>query len=200
MVVQVYAPAVPGLDHYDAVSALTGRQYRLTDGRRAIGIVLGRLDDRTGLMPIGLVDARNAYWAEILYYDVNRRTIDMYDPARWSAFAETYAGGGWLLGLVQGLGGVSLMLVGGIGSAVVAAMRVFLVPAILFGLVGLAVYGLVGYVLAQMALQGLPYLVGGILAWLGLCGVLAFGHRKRCQRIGLALETVIMEQLLPVFD
>lgn len=200
MAVPVYAPAAPGLDHYGAVTSLTGRQYRLTDGRRAIGIVLGRLDERTGLMPIGLVDAHNAYWAETLYYDANRRTIDMYDPARWGAFAETYAGGGWLLGLVQGLGGVSLILVGGLGSAVVDSMRFFLVPAILFGLVGLVVYGLVGYVLAQMAMQALPYLIGGILAWLSLCGILVFERRARCRRIGVALETMIIEQLLPVFD
>lgn len=200
MSVPVHAPASSGLEHYDDVLALTGRQYRFNAGRLGIGVVLGMLNTRTGRMPIGLVDARNAYWADTLYYDANRRTIDMYDPARWMAFVETYAGGGWLLGLVQGLGGVSLLIVSGLGSAVLDSLKFFLVPAILFGLVGLVVYGLVGYVVVQMALQALPYLLGSILAWLGLCGILAFERRKRCQRIGVALEALIVEQLLPVFD
>ncbi|MCJ2075542.1 hypothetical protein MKK68_07720 [Methylobacterium sp. E-016] len=199
MSMQLAEANAPGLQHYDDLLTLTGRRYRFTDGRWAIGIVLGMLDQRTGCLPIGLVDARNAYWAETLYYDANRRMIDVYDQARWSAFVETYAGGGWLLALVKGLGGVSLVFAGTVGSVALDSLRFFLVPAILFGLVGLLVYGLMGYVLVQMVLQVLPYLVGGLLAWGGLCGILAFERHKRCDRISLALEIIIERQLRPVF-
>ncbi len=188
-----------GLQHYEEVLSLTGRQYRLAANGLEVGVVLGMLDSRTGRMPIGLVDARNAYWAETLYYDANRRVIGAYDQGQWSAFVETYAGGGWLLELVKGLGGISLMLVGGAGSAIIDSMRFFLVPAMLFGLVGLLCYGLMGYVLIQMAMQMLPYLILGILAWGGLCGILALERHRRCNRIGVALETLIERQMRPIF-
>ena len=188
-----------GLQHYDDVLALTGQQYRLAADGVTVGVVLGMLDTRTGRMPIGLVDARRAYWDDTLYYDANRRCLDVADPDRWVAFVGTYAGGGWLLGLVGGLGGFALMTVAAAGSVVVDMVRFALFPAMLFGLVGLLVYGFVGYALVLTALQALPYLLGGVAAWLGLCGLIALERRARCRRAGRAIETLLERQLMPVF-
>ncbi len=188
-----------GLQHYDDVLALTGQQYRLAADGVTVGVVLGMLDTRTGRMPIGLVDARRAYWADTLYYDANRRCFDVVDPDRWVAFVGTYAGGGWLLGLVGGLGGFALMTVAAAGSVVLDMVRFALFPALLFGLVGLLVYGFVGYALVLTALQALPYLLGGSAAWLGLCGLIALERRARCRRAGRAIESLLERQLMPAF-
>ncbi|MDE4909557.1 MULTISPECIES: hypothetical protein [unclassified Methylobacterium] len=61
MLLQPLDRSAPGLQHYDAVLAFTGRQYRLAGDGLAVGVVLGMLDSRTGRLPIGLVDAQNAY-------------------------------------------------------------------------------------------------------------------------------------------
>jgi hypothetical protein len=188
-----------GLQHYDDVLALTGQQYRLAADSVTVGVVLGMLDTRTGRMPIGLVDARRAYWDETLYYDANRRCLDVVDPDRWTAFVGTYAGGGWLLGLVGGLGGFALMTVAAAGSVVLDMVRFALFPAMLFGLVGLLVYGFVGYALILTVMQALPYLLGGIAVWLGLCGLIALERRARCRRAGRTIETLLERQLMPVF-
>lgn len=188
-----------GLQHYEDVLALTGQQYRLAADGVTVGVVLGMLDTRTGRMPIGLVDARRAYWDDTLYYDANRRCFDIVDPDRWVAFVSTYAGGGWLLSLVGGLGGFALMTVAAAGSVVLDMVRFALFPAMLFGLVGLLVYGFVGYALVLTALQALPYLLGGVAAWLGLCGLIALERRARCRRAGRTIETLLERQLMPVF-
>ncbi|GJE52134.1 hypothetical protein GOFOIKOB_5202 [Methylobacterium tardum] len=199
MPLQLPKQSASGLQHYDDVLQLTGRQYRLTADGVTIGVVLGRLDARTGWLPIGLVDPRNAYWAETLYYDANRRRIDVYDLDRWTAFVGTYAGGGWLLDLVTGLGRFTLMVIGGSMSALMRGFAVAFLPAMLFGVFGLFLYGFFGYVLYLWAMQWLPHLIGGILAWIGLCAVIALERRARCQRIGRTLEVLIEHQLMPVF-
>lgn len=188
-----------GLQHYDDVLALTGQQYRLAADGVTVGVVLGMLDTRTGRMPVGLVDARRAYWADTLFYDANRRCLDVADPDRWVAFVGTYAGGGWLLGLVGGLGGFALMTVAAAGSVVLALFRFAVFPAMLLGLVGLLVYGFVSYALVITALKFLPYLLGGVAAWLGLCGLIALERRARCRRAGRTIETLLEHQLMPIF-
>jgi len=200
MLARTYDHEAAGLQHYDDMLTLTGRQYRFTGGGLSLGVVLGMLDARTGRLPIGLVDPRNVYWAETLYYDANRRTIDVYDQDRWSAFVETYAAGGWILGLVQGVGGTTLMAVGGIASAIFGGFRFFLVPAILFGFTGLVIYAFVGAALVSAAARYLPSLIGGLVAWGSLCGVIALERHLRCNRINRGLEAIIADQLYPVFD
>lgn len=190
----------PGLAHYERLLTLTGTQYRLDDGTHGVGVVLGMLDTRTGRLPIGLVNDQRIYWADMLYYDANLRILDVVDAARWDAFVDTYARGGWLLGLVGGLGGFALMTVAAAGSVVLDMFRFAVFPAMLLGLVGLLVYGIVGYAVAVTALQVLPYLIGGIAAWLGLCAVIALERRARCHRAGRAIETMIEQQLMPLFD
>lgn len=190
----------PGLAHYERLLALTGTQYRLDDGTHGVGVVLGMLDTRTGRLPIGLFDARRAYWDDTLFYDANRRCLAVVAQDRWAAFVGTYAGGGWLLGLVGGLGGFALMTVAAAGSVVLDMFRFAVFPAMLLGLVGLLFYGIVGYTVAVTALQFLPYLIGGVAVWLGLCAVIAFERRARCHRAGRAIEAMIEQQLLPLFD
>ncbi|QRE77392.1 hypothetical protein [Methylobacterium aquaticum] len=189
----------PGLAHYERLLDLTGTQYRLDDGTHGVGVVLGMLDTRTGRLPIGLVDARRAYWDDTLFYDANRRCLAVVAPDRWAAFVGTYAGGGWLLGLVGGLGGFALMTVAALGSVVLDIFRFAVFPAMLLGLVGLLVYGLIGYAVIMTALQALPYLLGGIVAWLGLCGLIALERHARCRRTGCAIETLLERQLMPIF-
>ncbi|MCB4806497.1 hypothetical protein QO001_006467 [Methylobacterium brachiatum] len=201
MLFQPLDRSAPGLQRHDAVLALTGRQYRLAGDGLAVGVVLGMLDARTGRLPIGLVDAQNAYWAETLYYDANRRTIDVYDPDRWSAFVDTYAGGGWVLDIVSGLGRFALMVVGRGISFVMRGFALALVPAMLFGLFGLASYGFLGlivYLVAAQWVQWLPHLIGGVIAWLGLCVVLSDEQTVRRVRVGRGLQTLNERQLMPV--
>jgi hypothetical protein len=202
MLLQPLERSAAGLQHYDDMLALTGRQYRLTHDGLAIGVVLGMLDARTGRLPIGLVDARNAYWAETLYYDANRRTIDVYDPDRWSAFIDTYAGGAWILALVSGFGRLTLAILGGGISFVMRGFALAAIPAMLFGIYGLVAYGFLGlivYLVAAQWTQYLPHVIGGIIAWLGLCVVLSIEHTARRVRIGRRLETLIERQLMPIF-
>ncbi|MFH6780896.1 MULTISPECIES: hypothetical protein [Methylobacterium] len=191
--------SVSGLQHYDHVLDLTGRQYRLTGEGVTVGIVLGMLDTRTGHLPIGLVDGRRGYWEGTLYYDANRRCLDIADPDRWVAFVGTYAGGGWLLDLVGGLGSLALTIIGAVGSTIADIFSFAIFPAMLFGFAGLLVYCLLGYAVFVTVLQLLPYLIGGIVAWLGLCGLIAIERRARCRRAGQALEALLERQLMPVF-
>lgn len=199
MSLQLSNRSAPGLQHYDDVLALTGRQYRLSGGGLAIGVVLGMLDARTGRVPIGLVDAHNSYWSDTLFYDANRRTLDVFDPNRWNAFIDTYAGGGWVLDLVGGLGGFTLMVVGRCISAVMRGFAFAVLPAMLFGFFGLFLYGFFGYVLYLWTMQWLPALIGGVIIWLGLCALLSIERHARRGRIGHRLETLLEQQLMPVF-
>lgn len=192
--------SAPGLQHYDDMLALTGRQFRFTGGGLSVGVVLGMLDARTGRLPIGLVDARNTYWAAILHYDANRRTIEADDDVRWNAFVDTYAGGGWLLTLVRGLGGTSLTLISGLTSVILGGFRFLFLPAILFGFTGLFIYGFVGVAIASAAVRYMPYLITGIVAWGGLCAVLALERHFRCARINRGLEALLADNLYLVFD
>lgn len=191
--------SVSGLQHYDHVLDLTGRQYRLTGEGVTVGVVLGMLDTRTGHLPIGLVDGHRGFWEGTLYYDANRRCLDVADPGRWTAFVDTYASGGWLLQLVGGLGSFALGFVSAIGSTILDVFSFAIFPAMLLGLVGLLVYCLLGYVVFMVVLQFLPYLFGGIAAWLGLCGLIAMERRARCRRAGQAIEALLERQLMPVF-
>ncbi len=168
----------PGLRHYEDMLALTGRQYRFTGSGLSVGVVLGMLDARTERLPIGLVDAHDTYWAAILHYDANRRTIDVEDDSRWNAFVGTYASGGWLLGFVRTFGGTSLTLIGGLTSTIFGGFRFFFLPAILFGFTGLIIYAFIGVALASAAVRYMPYLITGVVAW---------GGAVRCNRTGASI-------------
>lgn len=190
----------PGLAHYERLLALTGTQYRFSDGARGVGVVLGMLDARTGRLPIGLVNGKRQYYADILHYDANLRSLRVTDPAVWTAFVETYVGGGWLIGVVQVLGGLAFTVVG-VGATLAAQTFAFLlIPMLLFGLVGLFFYGLIGVALANLALQALPILIGSIAVYAALCGLLSWEHSARRRRIGLTIENLISRQLMPLFD
>lgn len=190
----------PGLQHYKDVLTLTGRQYRLSDQELAVGIVFGLLDVRTGRMPIGLVDAQNAYWDETLYYDANRRTIDVYDQNRWASFIDTYAGGRWLLSLVGGLGNNVISGILQISAEFAREMRYqFLLQTFVFGLLGFVIVALGGYIAVYTAFHLAPYFFGGIAVWLVLYGIIAFERHARCNRVARRLETLIERQLMPVF-
>ena len=74
-----------------------------------------------------------------------------------------------------------------------------LVPALLFGVFGFAVYGFFGVVVFLVAKQWLPHLIGGVIAWIGLCAVLEIERHVRRSRIGRALEALINRQLMTIF-
>ncbi|MCJ2127514.1 hypothetical protein [Methylobacterium sp. E-045] len=191
--------ASTGLQHYETLLELTGSQYRFNDGRFGVGVVLGMLDARTGCLPIGLVNGKRRYYANVLYYDANRRCLDVGDADYWSEFVGSYVGGGWLLKLVTGLGGATLTVVGAVFTTAIQAFTFFLVPALLFGLVGMLVYAFLGYTLYLTVMLALPYLLGGIAAYVVLCLLLAFVQSARQRRAGQAIETLLTRQLMSLF-
>lgn len=189
-----------GLQHYDRLLALTGTQYRVAEGDRGIGVVLGMLDTRTGRLPIGLVNGKRQYYADILHYDANLRRLRVTDPDTWTAFVESYVGGGWLLSMLAGLGGLTVAATGAIGSVVLGSLAFLAIPILLLGILGLFIFAVIGMALYNLSIQVLPGLIGGVAAYAALCGLLSWEHSARRRRVGLALENLISRQIMPLFD
>lgn len=201
MAIQSYSDSSRGLQHYDDTLNLTGESYRLYNNNISVDVIFGMLDVRTGHMPINLINGRREYWENTIYYDANRRQVDVYDPNRWQLFVETYVGGNLTLGFLSGFGTFLRSLLIDLPLTILAEMQSYLIIMLFMGgFIGLIFWAFFGYVLFQFALQAFPYIIAVTVAWGFLYVITSYEHNIKRRRVAKELESLIASELAPVLQ